>query len=94
MLVNWQAWCRQLQTSLQHEAEEIITREGLLAEFFINFQILDQWYAIGAMITGPDQDSTRTFVETPINTMHKKMMRECLEAADAIDYAYLLLAKK
>lgn len=88
-LDQWLAWCEELNTSRREEALATLQDEDVSCEFFITFEIDGDHYTLGAEIAdvqGPKSSSN----EQPINLMHTKIKRECLDFVGSGDFSYLL----
>ncbi|MBI4090202.1 MAG: hypothetical protein HY421_02250 [Candidatus Kerfeldbacteria bacterium] len=85
-LKTWRAWCHALDTRLRANALHTLKEEKSTIEFFINFKIGQNWYALGSQI-GMLKPSN---VKREINRKHRKIRLECLEPISRAEYGYFL----
>ena len=90
---TWQAWCNRLNAELYKEAQATLRQEGLLFEYFINFEINDEYFTLGAGISDHLKIKNSDMLRA-INVQHKKVMQECLELLGEAEYAYFISVKE
>lgn len=83
---TWKEWAHRLETEFLEEAKETLIEENSLREAFIGFSIGNDYYTVGLSI--PKKDGLLPAKERELNTMHKKMKKECFESRNPIEVLY------
>jgi hypothetical protein len=85
---HWLDWCGQLQDTRRVQGEAEISREGLIAEFFVTFMVDGVDYALGCELA----HRKPTYGIGSLSELHNQHKRECLELVSKQGLDYLLLA--
>lgn len=89
---EWENWCSTLHTIRRKEAIDTLEEEDVLLESFFNFQINNEWYALGCSLTYENQDPKPSNKSKEINILHAKVKNDCLKLIDKGTSGYSLYA--